>query len=143
MKCTLSILASIFLFGGCINKSTKKTHQEHSYEHTSKLTKNIDINFISQSSIDIVFKDPSVKSLDLKLIHHNDEGFKTTLFKQKVSESQSLNIADVTDELESGTLAAILEGQDTKKQPFSKVTTYDIQYQSEIDDAKKRRQLKN
>ena len=139
----LLVLAICFLTVSCINNATNKKNHTHSYEHTSKLTKNIDLKFINKSTITVTVNDQSVNYLSLELIHHGRDGLKTSLLNKAVKTSETINIQDIANGLESGTLAAILKGQDQNNQPVSKVATYDLEHQLEINDAKMRRSLSN
>ena len=136
------VITSIFTISSYVNISNNnKTTHNHTYEHTSKLSKNIDLKFVSQSSLIVTLKDQTIESFNLELIHHDQDGHKTTLLNQIISESQILDLEHLTSDIEAGTLAAILKGEDKNNQPISKVSTYDIKYQLEINDAKKRRKL--
>lgn len=121
-----------------MNKASDKKTYSHSFEHTSKLTQNIDLKFISSSFLKITLNQNIVKSLNLELIHDNDDGTKITLLKKTITTSQTLKIGDITSDFDKGTIVALLNGKDKNNQPISKVATYNVQHQSEIDDAKKR-----
>jgi len=135
---------TLILFTFTLNCTNKVLNNGdiHSYTHTSKLTNNLELKFISRSSINIVVLDSSLSDLSLEIIFNETDDKTRTVLKKQITGSQTVDFGDLS-EFESGTIVALLKGKNKSNHQISKVATFNLKEQVEIDDAKRRRGLKN